>query len=171
MPPGDHVLDTNVLLVASASDPASPFNDSAHVPLAEQRTVLKWLSEFRKDRSRHLVLDSQREIMREYKKQLRKDDYGYQLFIEKLQTARFHPIELDETGSARLPEPLQTEVKDRSDRKFVAVALADAGESSLVNACDTDWYDCEATLMQAGINVEQIIDGWCRVKYTEKQRK
>jgi hypothetical protein len=165
------VLDTNVLLVASASDPSSPFKDSEHVPLAEQRAVLKWLSEFRRDRSRHLVLDEQREVMREYKRQLGKNDYGYQVVIEKLQTARFHRIELDEGGAARLPEPLQTEVKDRSDRKFVAVALADAGESSLVNACDTDWYDCQDALMQAGINVEQIIDDWCREKHREKQGK
>lgn len=171
MPPGDHVLDTNVLLVASASDPSSPFKDSAHVPPAEQRAVLEWLREFRRDRARHLVLDSQQEVMREYKNKLKKNDYGYQVFIEKLQTARFHRIELDEDGSARLPEPLQTEVKDRSDRKFVAVVLADDRESSLVNACDTDWYDCEAALMQAGVNVEQIIDGWCRAKHAEKHGK
>ena len=171
MPPGDHVLDTNVLLVASAGDPSSPFKDSPHVPLAEQRAVLAWLREFRRDRSRLLVLDSQREVMREYKKQLGKNDYGYQVVIEKLQTARFHRIQLDEGGAAQLPEPLRTEVKDRSDRKFVAVALADAGASSLVNACDTDWYDCEAALMQAGINVEQLIDGWCRAKHAEKHGK
>lgn len=171
MPPGDHVVDTNVLLVASASDPSSPFKDSSHVPFAEQRAVLEWLREFRRDRSRHLVLDSQKELMREYKRQLGQNDYGYKVLMEKIQTARFHRIELDEEGSARLPEPLRTEVKDRSDRKFVAVVLADAGQSSLVNACDTDWYECEAALMQAGVNVEQTIDGWCRAKHAEKHGK
>jgi len=171
MPPGDHVLDTNVLLLASAGDPTSAFKDSPHVPPAEQRTVLEWLREFRRDSSRHLVLDSQKEVMREYKRKLGKNDYGYQVFIEKLQTARFHRIELDDGGAARLPKPLQAEVKDRSDRKFVAVVLADEGESSLVNACDTDWYDCEAALMQAGVNVEQLIGDWCRAKYVEMQKK
>ncbi|SEL03049.1 hypothetical protein SAMN05444354_103354 [Stigmatella aurantiaca] len=171
MPPDDHVVDTNVLLLASASDAHSPFKDSTHVPLAEQRLVLEWLIAFRKDRTRHLVLDSQQELMREYRKQLGKNDYGYKVIVEKLQSARFHRIELDEEGAAQLPEPLRSEVKDRSDRKFVAVVLADGGQSSLVNACDTDWYDCENALKQAGIKVDQLISGWCRAKHAEKNAK
>jgi hypothetical protein len=167
MPPSDHVLDTNVLLVASTSDPSSPFKGSMHVPPAEQRKVLEWLKAFRKDGSRKLVLDVQRQLMGEYQKQLSKDDLGRRVLMEKFQTARLHSIEMED-GSARLPEPLRTHVKDLSDRKFVAVALADAGNSTLVNACDTDWHECEEALQQAGIIVEQLIPEWCRGKYQEK---
>jgi hypothetical protein len=171
MPPSDHVLDTNVLLVASASDPSSPFNDSAHVPPAEQRKVLTWLHEFRKDGSRHLLLDRQNLLRQEYKRQLGRNDLGYKVFIEKFQTARFHRIELDEEGGVRLPEPLCSEIKDRADRKFVAVALEDQGKSTLVNACDTDWYDCASALAQGGVVVEQLIDAWCRARHAEKHGK
>lgn len=44
----DHVVDTNVLLVASAAHPYSPF-DETHVPIAEQRIVFDWLTAFRAD--------------------------------------------------------------------------------------------------------------------------
>ena len=173
MPLGDHVLDTNVLLVASASDPASPFKDSEHVPPAEQRVVLQWLNAFYKDSSRQLVLDEQQTLIREYRKKLTKNDFGYKVILEKWQTARarVHSIELDEAQDARLPEPLQKHVKDRADRKFVAVALKDKGRSTIVNACDTDWYDCEEALLQEGIVLTQLIDSWCKAKHTEKSEK
>lgn len=168
MSPSDHVLDTNVLLVASTSDTTSPFKGSTHVPIAEQRKVLEWLKEFRRDGSRKLVLDQQRQLMGEYQKQLGKEDLGRRIVVEKFQTARFHSIEMDTDGAARLPEPLRLHVKDLADRKFVAVALADAGNSSLINACDTDWYACEEALRQAGVIVGQLIPQWCKAKYNEK---
>ena len=51
-----HVIDTNVLLVASAAEPYSPFDDS-HVPPTEQLAVLDWLAAFRADESREIVID------------------------------------------------------------------------------------------------------------------
>src|ERR1017187_10632852 len=39
---GDHIIDTNVLLVASARHPGSPFKDS-EVPAEQQQVVLNWL--------------------------------------------------------------------------------------------------------------------------------
>lgn len=169
----DHAIDTNVLLVASAADPASPFKGSDHVPPSEQRQVFEWLRAFRHGKACHLVLDQHRKIINEYKRQLRENDYGRQVLDEKfrLGMCRFHRIELDEADDALLPEPLQSQVKDRADRKFVAVALQDEGRSTIVNACDTDWYDCAPALFDAGIGVTQIIDDWCRAKHIEKSKK
>jgi len=47
----DHVVDTNVLIVASAADPGSPF-EATHVPPKERQIVLAWLKEFRGDKDR-----------------------------------------------------------------------------------------------------------------------
>lgn len=69
----DHVVDTNVLLVASAGDPASRFADS-HVPFEQRRVVLDWLAAFRDDDGRRLVLDDQFAIFREYRRKLTDHD-------------------------------------------------------------------------------------------------
>jgi hypothetical protein len=53
----DHVVDTNVLLVASARDSSSPFDDT-HVPAEEQQAVFEWLAAFRADDGRRLVMDA-----------------------------------------------------------------------------------------------------------------
>jgi hypothetical protein len=44
----DCIVDTNVLLVASAQHPGSPFDDS-NVPEVHMQVVLDWLMAFRKD--------------------------------------------------------------------------------------------------------------------------
>jgi hypothetical protein len=53
---GDHIIDTNVLLVASAQHEDSPFRDS-DVPVWQQRLVLDWLMAFRADCQCKVVLD------------------------------------------------------------------------------------------------------------------
>ena len=163
----DHVVDTNVLIVASSSDSASPAFDT-DVPVQQRRVVFEWLAVFRNDPGRVAVLDQGFQIWKEYRNKLGDQDFGLRVMIEKLTTARFHNIGYDQDGLARLPAKLEAAVSDRSDRKFVAVALADQGRSTIVNATDTDWYDAEAALAPHGIHVEQIIDGWCRAKHRSK---
>jgi len=41
----------------------------------------------------------------------------------------------------------------------------------LVNACDTDWFDCEDALKAHGVLVEQLLDTWLRKKWRTKQSK
>ena len=136
---GDHIIDTNVLLVASMEDPGSPFMDSQHVPANE----------------------------REYKKNLSKEDLGRKVVVEKLQSAiRYVTVQAEHHGSA-----VVAAVHDPSDRKFVATALADEGNSSIVNACDTDWYDWESALSKASIVVDQLLDGWCRKLHRQKRQR
>ena len=43
---------------------------------------------------------------------------------------------------------------DRSDRKFVAVALASGTQPKVLNASDTDWWTYHAQLRQHGIEVD-----------------
>ncbi len=157
----DHVVDTNVLLVASVPDPMSPFKDT-HVPLKEQRRVFEWLVAFRGDGGRVAVLDAQFKIWSEYKDNLSEQDFGSLVMREKLQTARFHSVTYDDNGHALLPAPLEAAVPDHEDRKFVAVALADAGRSTIVNATDGDWLKAETALAAKGIQIEQLLDAWLR---------
>lgn len=156
----DHVVDTNVLLVASAAHPYSPFDDT-HVPVAEQRVVFDWLARFREDDERRLVLDDDWRIYEEYRHQLTEQDYGLQVVHEKLQAClRAVPCQWDGGGHAIVPAALQG--CDASDRKFVAAALTDPATITIVNATDSDWVHIEDALRAAGVVVEHIVEPWLR---------
>lgn len=43
---------------------------------------------------------------------------------------------------------------DRSDQKFVAVAVASGQNPPILNDVDSDWWDCHTALSQAGVTVE-----------------
>ncbi len=152
-------MDTNVLLVASAAEPSSPFGDT-HVPAAEQHVVFEWLAAFRRDPHRRLVLDEAWRIYEEYRNRLTDQDFGLLAIHEKLQAARFVPVAYDEAGYAILPDALQA--CDPSDRKFVAATLGDPEGITIVNAADSDWIEIEHELDAAGVRVEHLIGAWLR---------
>ena len=169
----DYIIDTNVLLVASAQHPGSPFADSDHVPVEQRQIVLDWLMAFRKDGERKIVLDDSLKIWDEYHNQMiRGQDIGSLIATEKLQFARFVHIAFDRNGHGLLPDELED--VDRSDRKFVALALkdfADGGSSKIVNACDRGWYNCEEALEQVGVVVLQLVEDWSRQEWKEKREQ
>lgn len=154
----DHVVDTNVLLVASAAHPYSPFDDT-HVPDAGQKQVFEWLKAFHGDCGRHLVLDDRLKIYEEYRNKLTDQDYGLQVVKEKMQMLRFAEIAWD-GEMAVVPEAFRQ--FDPSDRKLLAAALTDPSGISIVNAADTDWLEIEEALAAAGIEVVHIIESWLR---------
>lgn len=161
----DHVVDTNVLLVASAAHPFSPFDDSGLAPEYQNR-VFEWLRTLRADPARQMVWDTQWTIYKEYRNRLTDQDYGLQVVREKMTQARFVDVEFDEAGAAVVPEVFHG--FDPSDRKFLAVLLGDPHGSTLVNATDTDWLYVEQELADAGVSVEHVIEDWLRAKCAER---
>jgi hypothetical protein len=157
----DHVIDTNVLLVASAAHPYSPFDDT-HVPASERQTVLNWLVAFRNDSNRTLVLDGVFRIYDEYRHKMTEQDLGLLVIHDKMAGSRFRQvdIEYEADGTAVVPEDFAD--LDRSDRKFLATALADHSHSTIVNATDSDWFAIEDACAQHGVVVEQLIEEWLR---------
>ncbi|NJL29100.1 MAG: hypothetical protein HC897_15055 [Thermoanaerobaculia bacterium] len=164
----DHIIDTNVLLVASAANSASPFTDS-DLPGELQTHVLNWLTAFRLDTTRAMVWDTTWTIYSEYRRKLTDQDYGLQVVHEKLDSARFVAIELDDDSNATVPVEFSS--FDRSDRKFLAVLLADEEKSTLINATDTDWLEIEDDLRAAGVTVEHLLEDWLRTKRAEKKSR
>ena len=145
---GDHIIDSNVLLVAGAQHPGSPFKDS-DVPAEQKQKVLNWLIKFREDTQRRVVLDGLWKIWAEYRHQMTSQDLGLLVVTEKLQSSliRFVDVAYNKHGHGCLPPDLEEVVKDPSDRKFVAAALIDlagGGQSTIINAVDTDWCDWES---------------------------
>ena len=94
----DCIIDTNVLLVASACDPGSHFDDSGHVPAKKQMVVLDWLKAFRKDGSRCIVLDQSMNrkgsIWKEYHHKMSGQDYGLMVIVEKLQSCQVRFLDI-----------------------------------------------------------------------------
>lgn len=168
---GDYIIDTNVLLVASARDPDSPFGNCNQATLRQQQDVLDWLMAFRADGQRNVVLDQFFKIWEEYNNKMTGQDIGLMIVTEKLQFARFVDIEFDENGHACLPADLEEVVHDRSDRKFVASALSAGGQSTIVNAVDTDWCDWQKPLLRHGIVVMHLIKGLCEDRKPSRKKR
>ena len=162
----DHVVDTNVLLVASASHPYSPFDDS-DLPPDLQRAVFDWLVAFRADPARQLVLDTFWKIYEEYRHKLTDQDYGLMVVLEKMTTTRFVEVEYDDDGFGVVTSAFAA--FDPSDRKLLAALLTDVETLSLVNATDTDWLEIEAELNATGATVEHLVEDWLRAKYRAKK--
>lgn len=163
----DHVVDTNVLIVASAADPGSPFKDT-HVPAAERKVVFDWLKAFRTDMGRRLVMDLKRGIFKEYRNKLTEQDYGIIVALKKLDSAAW--VAVSYSGQYAVVPP-ELAAFDNSDKKMVAAHLAhkaNGEDSTIVNACDTDWHEHEEKLTAAGVVVEQLVGQWCQKEFWRK---
>jgi len=170
----DHIVDTNVLLAASTSDPNSSFEDTDHVPPDQLGKVLDWLIAFRNDKQRSLVLDCGWHLFNEYKNKLGTDaenNIGLRVICDKMVDGRFVDVPCEAKGREKLPRSLDQAFDYRGDRKIIALALADGLNSSIVNACDTDWYDWKSMLNEHGIVVKQIIGDWCQANWKQKKQR
>lgn len=169
-----YVVDTNVLIAASAADPLrSRKIDATPDDPALRMEVWRWLCRFDEGDFR-LVLDDAGRIYDEYCNRLGFDDYGRQVVINKWSTAAVDDVhvEYDGDGEGVLPAPLAQVVHDGADRKMVAAALASHalfGEGCVAFAGDTDWHGWEESLIAHNLILEPIIEAWSRAKYAEKQ--
>lgn len=169
-----YVVDTNVLIAASAGDPLHPKDIDATPPDAELRQqVWAWLDAFQQSDAR-LVLDLAGLIYDEYSRKLDIGDFGIQVVMHKWSTAAVDnvAVEYDADGHALLPPILAEVVHDTADRKMVAAALAahaEFGEGVVAFAGDTDWHDWEVALQAHHVLLEPIIEAWSRQKHAEKQ--
>jgi hypothetical protein len=171
-----YVVDTNVLIAASAVDANSPIaRNATPTDPALRMKVWQWLSEFQQSNTR-LALDGRGGIENEYAKNLGFNDFGRQVVKHKWDTCAVDQVEVtyDANGHGILDEPLQTIVHDCDDRKMVAAAL-DAigrhGSCAIAFAGDSDWHGWETALEKAGLVLEPLIEEWSRAKFAEKNAK
>lgn len=116
--PDASVIDTNVLIVASAADDGSVF-PAEGTPVArpeDRATVLNWLADFERDESRHVVLDWHWHLCSEYQNKLHPaQDYGWLVILAKQDRNQvaWVGLEVDEHGHAVLEDPLSSAVVKR----------------------------------------------------------
>lgn len=169
-----YVVDTNVLIAASAGDPQDLRDIDATPKDASLRLkIFCWLDKFRASSS-HLVLDDAGKIFKEYGNKLNDQDFGLQVVIHKWSTSAVDnvSVEYDANGHGCLPDTLTPTIHDREDRKMVAACLAALhayGACVIAFAGDSDWIGWEEALHDHEVELEPIIEEWARQKYAEKQ--
>jgi hypothetical protein len=151
----DCLVDTNVLIVGSAA--VEPKYSDVSVNVDQIEVVYNWLSSFRDDPSRSLVLDEAFRIYNEYRHKLNDQHFGLQVVHHKFNQFQLRcvSVEYDHNGYGVVPPGL--EAIDHSDKKFVAAALNDPENIHIVNATDSDWKQHRAALESHGIVVVELL--------------
>lgn len=148
------VVDTNVPMVANKMTPqASPACILTCVRKIRDIQAQKYL----------LVMDRQHTILREYIRNLQNALPGVgPEFLRWVITNQHNPdlchqVDITPTGPdeyQEFPQDPDLDNFDRSDRKFVAVALTHADKPPILNASDSDWMIYRDVLAKYGVRIE-----------------
>jgi predicted nucleic acid-binding protein len=143
------VIDTNVLIVASleSHDLALTCLEFLEKILEEEHTIL--IDDFYDQKSRNYIS----EIANEYSSNLSSQDAAFWI-LQKIRS--YEPdgiikrvvVKKDKNNKYYLNFPKDSKLKkfDKSDRKFVTVAILSNMDPEIVNAVDTDWKTFETIL-------------------------
>ena len=146
------VVDTNVAIAANGR--------ATHADLRCQSTCVQQLRSLVKDGV--VAIDDRGLILDEYKRHLSfsgapgvGDAFFRHVFNNQYQSDRVRMVPVtpaadDRQGFVGLPE----NSFDRSDRKFLAVAVA--ANAVVLNATDSDWGEQEALMDKLGVEVHQL---------------
>ena len=154
------VVDTNVAVVANGmSEQASPECVS--------KCAVRLSQLMRKGK---LVLDDGRRILKEYMANLRsagqpgpgdaflkwvRTNYSNP---ERCNLVQITPKDSSETDFEQFPPDTALADFDKTDRKFVAVALAHHEKPAILQAVDTKWWEVKESLVEAGVTVDFLCE-------------
>ena len=158
-----NVVDTNVPIVANGqSEQACPRCVNACID-ALQVIIDEGV----------VVIDDARRILKEYMNNLSLsgqpgtgDAFMKWVFDNQANVERCERVQIteDETrGFDEFPDDPRLRNFDRSDRKFVAVALTSRNNPEVLNAVDSDWWDARKALADCGLKI--------RFVYPDQDRK
>ncbi len=145
------VVDTNVAIAANGKD--------THADIECQLRCVETLQLLKQG---IVVIDNGGLIITEYRKRLNfagapgvgdafsKYVFDNQYRGDKIQRVGVIPSNNDQRGFEELPQ----NTFDRSDRKFLAVAVA--ADAVVLNATDNDWREHEALMERLGVIVEEL---------------
>ena len=150
------VIDTNVLLVANHKA-----EQASRTCIA---TCVKIIAQIRQNGI--VVIDNQRFALKEYGNKLNEKGQpgvgdGFLKWLLTYQTNPRHcqQVAINETAAGsgeflEFPTDPALQKFERSDRKWVAIALAHPATPTILNAADTDWKDFESELGVYGIKIQ-----------------
>ena len=150
------VIDTNVAIVANGkAEQAGP------------QCMLTCIQSLRETIDTHcLLLDDMNLIINEYRRHLHPSgqpgvgDYFFKWLFENqanpMHCRKVGLTPLEDREFEEFPNDTRLLSFDRSDRKFVAVALASQSNPKIVNASDTDWWHHRQVLKVHNVDIEFI---------------
>ena len=160
-----YVVDTNVAIAANGRD--------THADLACQKACV---SALRSLLEREVVaIDDKYLIIDEYRRHFNYSgapgagDVFFKHVLDnqhqpnRVRRVQISRVEDDERGFEELPP----NAFDRSDRKFLAVAIV--AKATVVNATDSDWDENAALMSALGVEVEQLCPQHA-TKQTQRER-
>jgi hypothetical protein len=149
------VVDVNVPIVANQD-----------APQADNDCVLACINALRKIcEGGTIVIDEGMLIFSEYISHLKmigqprvgdafmKWVWENQAVIERCERVTLTPIPGEPGNFTEFPNDAELETFDRSDRKYVAVALASRNHPIVLNAVDHDWWENKEALKRNGIRL------------------
>ena len=149
------VVDTNVLAVANfQAEQAGP--DCVLACIAALETA---------KRQQIVVIDSRAHIFSEYFRYASRSGqpglgdafikwlWNNQAYATHCEQVDLTPNSCDEGDFQEFPDDRDLDGFDRSDRKFVAVAIGSKHDPKVLNATDTDWWNFRAALERHGVIV------------------
>jgi len=151
------VVDTNVAIAANGRD--------THVDAQCQLACIEALEEVVKRKK--IAIDDKDLILGEYSGYLNysgapgvgdkfyKHVFNNQYIEERCVRVAIHPV-AGAQAFREFPGSQALTGFDRSDRKFVAVALTAGGSVPILNATDSDWVNHEVALVAEGVSVIQL---------------
>ncbi len=167
--PSPCIVDTNVAIVANGASTAGPECEIA---------CTKALREIVK--SGHVVIDNAWRIIKEYKHQLSPSGQPRpgNAFLKWLLTNMWNqsrctqvaitPLDNDLEDFAEFPNSLRSAGFDRSDRKFIAVAVAHGTSPPVLQGFDSKWWGWREQLKEERITVIFLCEEEIATKYKEK---
>lgn len=150
-----YVVDTNVAVVANG-----------HAQQAGPKCVQSCISGLRCALDGVIVLDEKMRILSEYMRKLNMkgqpgpgDFFMKCVFQRQMDSGKCERVVLSSRSSDpddfdQFPQDQELASFDRSDRKFVAVALASQNAPEVLNAVDSDWWDFREALSRHSVRIK-----------------
>lgn len=167
------IVDTNVPLVANGQNTAA----GAACRLASVEALQEVM------RCRSVVVDDAWEILGEYDHKLNSHDrqlvgnefyhwvLGNLFRIELVQQVKITKRSKAVGDYAEFPDTPDLASFDKSDRKFVAVALAHGESPEVLVSYDTDWWDLREAMAEAGVKIKFLCQEAIEGASTRKKGK
>jgi hypothetical protein len=149
------LVDTNVAVVANGRKTHAGVDCTLKCIIRLERVMRKEV----------LLLDDKMRILAEYRRNLSPsgqpgpgDAFMKWVWNNQANTRHCRQIPIrhrkDTEDFIEYPQDKELAGFDRSDRKFVAVALASKLDPPIINAVDTDWWDYQEPLRKHGVSIE-----------------
>jgi hypothetical protein len=166
----EYIIDTNVPIIAQGD---SDYTEDCQERCAHFMESIKYETHI-------VVIDSDYDLLVEYEKnatRYKQDSYLREfvkwLHRHKDNSSKVKKVNISqdsEKGYIEVPQNLHALNFDWSDRKFIAVAIANDKIAPIIEAGDSKWIGWESALNNEGISVDFLCKKELWEKYNQKKK-